>query len=66
MPDLLNQLAIGPKNVDAAHTNTPPVSPAQAHPNDTYGASSLDEPNVNESNDSLDFIRSLAGITRTR
>lgn len=39
-----------------------PVSPKQAHPNDTYGATSLDEP-VTEGDD-LSFIRTLAGLAK--
>jgi hypothetical protein len=65
MPELASKLTYGQNNGDNATTNwVATTSPQMAHPNDTYGASSLDEPNVNESDDSLDFIRSLAGIRR--
>ena len=63
MPELLDQIDIGNNNARDQQTNwAPPVSPQQAQPHDQYGTSSLEEPNVNESNDGLDFIRSLAGI----
>ena len=63
MPDLLSQIQVGNKNVDDAHTDrVAPVSPSQAEPHDLYGATTMDEPNVNESDDGLNFIRSLAGI----
>lgn len=65
MPELAGKLTYGNNNSDNAATNwVAATSPQSAHPTDTYGASSLDEPNVNESDDSLDFIRSLAGIRR--
>lgn len=65
MPELADKVTYGENNVDDASTNwIATTSPHMAHPNDTYGATSLEEPNVNESNDSLDFIRSLAGIRR--
>ena len=65
MPELAGKLTYGENNSDDATTNwVATTSPQMAHPNDTYGASSLEEPNVNESQDSLDFIRSLAGIRR--
>jgi len=64
MPDLLSQLQFGQKNVDDAGTNhVNPVSPSQAEPHDQYGATTMDEP-VTESDDGLDFIRSLAGIRK--
>ena len=64
MPELLNKLQFGPNNADDAITAEPaPVSPSQAEPHDQYGATSLDEP-VTESDDGLDFIRSLAGIRK--
>jgi len=70
-PEMLDELTLGDKNIDDAATNyILPVSPKQAHPNDTYGASSLDDP-VTDPNipttmqeDSLDFIRTLAGLKR--
>jgi hypothetical protein len=62
MPELLDQLQFGQNNVDATNTDrVAPVSPSQAQPQDQYGATTLDEP-VTESDDGLDFIRSLAGI----
>jgi hypothetical protein len=65
MPELAGKLTYGQNNGDDATTNwVATTSPKMAHPNDQHGASSLDEPNVNESDDSLDFIRSLAGIRR--
>jgi hypothetical protein len=65
MPELAGKLTYGENNVDDAGTNwVAATSPQMAHPTDTYGASFLEEPNVNESQDSLDFIRSLAGIRR--
>jgi hypothetical protein len=65
MPSLLNQINFGPNNADDATTaQTLPVSPKQPEPSDQYGATTMDEPNVNESNDGLDFIRSLAGICK--
>ena len=65
MPELASKLTYGQNNGDDATTNwVAATSPQMAHPNDTYGATSLEEPNVNESDDSLDFIRSLAGIRR--
>jgi hypothetical protein len=63
MPEVLNQLDIGNNDARDQQTNwVQPTSPKQAQPHDQYGASSLEEPNVNESDDGLDFIRSLAGI----
>jgi hypothetical protein len=62
MPGLLDQMEIGQKNSQHAETNwQTPVSPQMAHPNDQYGNTGIDEP-VTESDDGLDFIRSLAGI----
>ena len=64
MPELLSQLQFGPANADVAITKDPaPVSPSQAEPHDQYGATTMDEP-VTESDDGLDFIRSLAGIRK--
>ena len=64
MPELLSQLQFGPANADASITANPaPVSPSQAEPHDQYGATTMDEP-VTESDDGLDFIRSLAGIRK--
>ena len=64
MPELLQQLEFGPNNADAANTDrVAPVSPSQAQPQDQYGATTMDEPVVNESDD-LDFIRSLAGLSK--
>ena len=64
MPELLQQLEFGPNNADAANTDrVAPVSPSQAEPQDQYGATTMDEPVVNESDD-LDFIRSLAGLSK--
>ena len=73
MPEWADQLMFGDKNVDDAHTNwQPQTSPQSAHPNDTYGATSLDEP-VTDPNiptavqeDSLDFIRFLAGLKQNK
>jgi len=71
MPEWAGELQFGENNVDDAHTNwMPQTSPKSAHPNDEYGAAnaSLDDP-VTDPNiptamqeDSLDFIRFLAGI----
>jgi len=64
MPQLLQQLEFGPNNADDANTDrVAPVSPSQAQPQDQYGATTMDEPVVNESDD-LDFIRSLAGLSK--
>ena len=64
MPELLSKLQFGPANADNAITADPaPVSPSQAQPNNQYGATTMDEP-VTESDDGLDFIRSLAGIRK--
>jgi hypothetical protein len=64
MPEVLDQLQFGQRNQDDAQTNfVGQVSPEQAHPKDEYGASSLDEPVVNESDD-MEFLRRLAGLTR--
>jgi hypothetical protein len=63
MPELAGKISYGENNGDQTDW-VATTSPQMAHPNDTYGATSLEEPNVNESNDSLDFIRSLAGIRR--
>ena len=69
-PEVLSKLEIGQRNADDANTNhINPVSPQDAHPNDQFGASSMDDP-VTDPNvklreaDDLDFIRSLAGIKR--
>ena len=64
MPELLSKLQFGPANADVAITANPaPVSPSQAEPHDQYGATTMDEP-VTESDDGLDFIRSLAGLRK--
>ena len=64
-PELINQLDFGPNNGNNDKTNfVGQVSPKVAHPNDQYGATTMDEPVVNESDDGLDFIRSLAGLKR--
>jgi len=65
MPQLLRDLEVGEKNVADAQTNwAQPVSPQQSNDNE-YG-SQPNHPNVSnmtmEDTDSLDFIRSLAGI----
>ncbi|CAB4129085.1 hypothetical protein UFOVP112_183 [uncultured Caudovirales phage] len=63
MPELLNRLQFGQKNVDDAGTNhVNPVSPSQAQPHDQHGATGMDEP-VTESDD-LAFLRSLAGLVK--
>ena len=65
MPELLAKLSIGQNNGDDAQTNhVNPVSPPSAHPNDEYGATGMDWPQENPTvkEDSLNFIRSLAGI----
>ena len=70
-PDMLAKIDIGRDGIDDASTNhVLPISPKQAHPNDTYGSTSLDDP-VTDPNipttmqeDSLDFLRSLAGLKR--
>jgi hypothetical protein len=61
------EFEVGEANAEDARTNFPPqVSPGQAHINDTTGANGMDgisvSPVVKE--DSLDFIRSLAGIRK--
>jgi hypothetical protein len=62
MPELASKVTYGQNNGDNAATNwVAPTSPQQAAPHDQFGATTLDEPNVNED---LDFIRSLAGIRR--
>jgi hypothetical protein len=62
MPELASKVTYGQNNGDNAATNwVAPTSPQQATPHDQHGATTLDEPNVNED---LDFIRSLAGIRR--
>ena len=67
MPGLLDQLNVGEKNVDDNHTNhVPPVSPKQ-DPGKEYGempAHSNVDNMAFENTDPLDFIRSLAGISR--
>lgn len=73
MPEWADQLMFGDKNVDDAHTNwQPQTSPQSAHPNDTYGATGLDDP-VTDPNiptavqeDNLDFIRFLAGLKQNK
>jgi hypothetical protein len=62
MPNLASKITYGPNNGDDDTTNwVAPTSPQQAAPHDQHGATTMDEPNVNED---LDFIRSLAGIRR--
>lgn len=62
MPDVLSSLQFGPNNADDATTAQKlPVSPQQAEPHDRYGATTMDEPVVE---DALDFIRSLAGLRK--
>lgn len=62
MPELLTHLDFGPNNADDATTaQRIPVSPSQAQPQDQYGATTMDEPVVE---DALDFIRSLAGLRK--
>jgi hypothetical protein len=64
MPALLNQIQFGPNNADSANTDRVlPVSPGQAEPQNQYGNDTMGEPVVNESDD-LDFIRSLAGLSK--
>ena len=66
MPGLLDQIEIGKNNNRDQQTNwAQPVSPQQ-DPSPKFGATSMDEPNVNESDDGFNFMRELAGITRTR
>lgn len=64
MPEVYGQVVSDlQKNGRDEQTNwEQPTSPQQATKN-TYGATTMDEPVV-ESNDGLDFIRSLAGIKR--
>jgi hypothetical protein len=65
MPELASKVTYGQNNGDDSTTNwVASTSPQQAAPHDQYGATTMDEPNVNESGDDLDFIRSLAGIRR--
>ena len=64
MPEALDDLEIGQNDGSDAQTNwVPQVSPQQ-DTSQEYGASTMDEPNVNEAVDSLEFIRSLAGLKR--
>ena len=69
MPGLLDQIDIGNNNTRDQQTNwAQPVSPKQAHPNDTYGNTGMDEP-VTESDAyydyyDLEFLKSLAGINK--
>ena len=68
-PELLSKLQFGQNNGNDATTNhINPVSP-KSQPSNTYGADMTDDPvtdpNVKlREDDSLDFIRSLAGIRR--
>ena len=67
MPDVLDQIEIGNNNSRDGQTNFPqPNSPQQANGNE-YG-SQPEHPNVSnmtmEDSDSLDFIRSLAGLKK--
>ena len=64
MPEVLDNVEFGKNGQDDAQTNyAAPVSPQQAEPTDQYGATTMDEPNVNESDD-MSFLRRLAGLTR--
>jgi len=63
MPDIASQLEIGQNNGSDAQTNFAPQVSPQQDPSPEYGATTMDEP-VIESIDSLDFIRSLAGLKR--
>ena len=68
-PELLSKLQFGQNNGNDATTNhINPVSP-KSQPSNAYGADMTDDPvtdpNVKlREDDSLDFIRSLAGIRR--
>ena len=64
MPEVLDDIEIGQNNGSDAQTNFAPQVSPQQDPSSEYGASTMDEPNVNEAVDSLEFIRSLAGLTR--
>ena len=70
VPSISEKIKIGKDNADDAQTNwEAPTSPELAHPNDQYGASTMDDPvtdpNVKlREHDDLDFIRSLAGIRK--
>jgi hypothetical protein len=71
MPELAVKITIGPGNADDAATNWPAeTSPQLAHPNDTYGATTMDDP-VTDPNiptvmqeDSLALIRQLSGLVK--
>ena len=72
MPEVLKQLTFGQNNGEDAQTNhINPTSPQTAHPNDQFGASTMDDP-ITDPNvklreteaDPLDFIRSLAGLVK--
>ena len=64
MPEILNQHEFGPNNAESANTDrVAPVSPTPNQPQTQYGDTTMDEPVVNESDD-LDFIRSLAGLSK--
>ena len=66
MPQWAEELEFGAHDVDDGSTNwQQTTSPEAAHPDDEYGASSLDTPINNfgtMQEDSLDFIRYLSGI----
>jgi len=67
MPEWAKELEYGDHNIDDASTNwDQTVSPLQSHPDDEYGATSLDDPvtdpNLPVHEDSLDFLRFLSGI----
>ena len=64
MPEVLADIEIGQNDGSDAQTNFAPQVSPQQDPSSEYGASTMDEPNVNEAVDSLAFIRSLAGLTR--
>lgn len=61
-PELLDQIQFGPDNTQQAQTNfAPQVSPEV--PSSPMGATGMDEP-VTESEDPLEFLRSLAGLRK--
>ena len=66
MPELAGKLEYGQDDADDATTNyVGQVSPKQAHPNDQYGSSTMDDP-VTDPNipvhEDLSFLRQLAGL----
>ena len=71
MPEVAQQLVVGANNGQDQQTNhINPTSPQQAHPNDEFGTSSMDDPvtdpnvKLREEDDGLDFLRSLAGLVK--